>query len=122
MIYRDEVYRIVGAAMEVYNQKGCGFLEGVYQECMEIELGLRGIPSDAELELPVTYKGHTLRQSYRADVICFGKIIVELKAVSALSDEHRAQVLNYLHASGMRLGLLINFGHHPGLEWERIAN
>jgi GxxExxY protein len=122
LLFKEEAYRIVGAAMEVYNEKGCGFLEGVYQECFEIELGIRGIPFAAQLELPLTYKGRALRQVYRADVVCFGEIIVEIKAVCALVDEHRAQVLNYLSATGKRLGLLINFGHHPGLEWERLVH
>lgn len=121
LLFKEEAYRIVGAAMEVYNEKGCGFLEGVYQECLEIELALRAIPADAQLELSLEYKGRPLRQVYRVDVLCFGEIIVELKAVSALADEHRAQVLNYLSATGKRLGLLINFGHYPGLEWERIV-
>jgi GxxExxY protein len=122
LLFREEAYRIVGAAMEVYNEKGCGFLEGVYQECLEIELALRAIPADAQLELSLAYKGRPLRQVYRVDVLCFGEIIVEVKAVAALVDEHRAQLLNYLNATGKRLGLLINFGHYPGLEWERIVN
>lgn len=122
LLFKEEAYRIVGAAMEVYNEKGCGFLEGVYQECFEIELGIRGIPFAAQLELPLTYKGRALRQVYRADVVCFGEIIVEIKAVCALVDEHRAQVLNYLSATGKCLGLLINYGHHPGLEWERLVH
>jgi GxxExxY protein len=108
--------------MEVYNEKGCGFLEAVYQECLEIELGLRGIPFVAQAELPLAYKGRPLRQTYRADLVCFGIIIVELKATSVIADEHRAQLLNYLNSSGFRLGLLANFGHHPGLEWERFAH
>ena len=122
LLFREEAYRIVGAAMEVYNEKGCGFLEGVYQECLEIELALRAIPADAQLELSLDYKGRPLRQVYRVDVLCFGEIIVEVKAVAALVDEHRAQLLNYLNATGKRLGLPINFGHYPGLEWERIVN
>jgi GxxExxY protein len=121
ILYKDESFLIVGACFEVYNQKGYGFLEAVYQECLEIELGLQGIPFRAQKELPLDYKGKPLRQIYKPDFICFEKIIVELKAVSKLTDEHRAQVHNYLKATGMRLGLLVNFGHYPRLEYERIV-
>jgi GxxExxY protein len=121
IIYKEESYQIVGACFEVYKEKGCGFLESVYQECLEIELMLQGISFEAQKPLALTYKGRPLRQRYVADLICGGKIIVELKAVSELVNEHRAQVLNYLHATGCRLGLLINFGHHPKLQYERIV-
>lgn len=121
ILYKDESYLIVGACFEVYNEKGCGFLEGVYQECLEIELGLQGIPFRAQQELALDYKGKPLRQMYKPDFVCFEKIIVELKAVSKLTDEHRAQVHNYLKATDMRLGLLVNFGHYPRLEYERIV-
>lgn len=121
LVYRDEVYQIVGACFEVYNEKGCGFVEAVYQECFEIELALRDIPFQAQPELQLEYKKRVLSQKYRPDVVCYGKMIVELKAVSELVDEHRAQVLNYLNATGHRVGLLVNFGHHPKLEWERFV-
>jgi len=121
IVYKDESYLIVGACFEVYNEKGCGFLEGVYQECLEIELGLQSIPFQAQKELALDYKGRSLRQVYKPDFICFDKIIVELKAVSKLSDEHRAQVHNYLKATDKKLGLLVNFGHYPKLEYERIV-
>ena len=121
LVYRDEVYQIVGACFEVYNEKGCGFVEAVYQECFEIELALRNIPFQAQPELQLEYKKRVLSQKYRPDVVCYGKIIVEMKAVSELVDEHRAQVLNYLNATGHRVGLLVNFGHHPKLEWERFV-
>jgi GxxExxY protein len=121
LIYPEESYKIIGACFEVYNDKGCGFLEPVYQECMELELGLQGIPFRSQQALPLTYKGHLLKQSYRPDFECFGKIIVELKAVERLADEHVAQVLNYLNATGYELGLLVNFGHYPKLESKRIA-
>lgn len=121
LVYRDEVYQIVGACFEVYNEKGCGFVEAVYQECLEIELALRDIPFQAQPELQLEYKKRVLSQKYRPDVVCYGKMIVELKAVSELVDEHRAQVLNYLNATGHRVGLLVNFGHHPKLEWERFV-
>ena len=121
LIYKDECYRIVGACFEVYNEKGCGFLEPVYQECMDIEFGHQKIPIVAQSPLKLSYRGRELKQRYIPDFICFGKVIVELKAVSKLADEHRAQVINYLNASGFELGLLINFGSYPKLEWERIV-
>lgn len=121
LIYPEECYKIIGACFEVYKNKGSGFLEAVFQECLELELGLQGIPHVAQCPLALTYKGHSLRQRYVADFVCFEKIVVELKAVEKLADEHRAQVLNYLNATGYRLGLLVNFGHHPQLEWERIV-
>lgn len=121
LLYPDESYRIVGACFEVYNEKGCGFVEPVYQECLEIELGLQGIPFGAQPQLVLHYKGRELEQVYRPDFICFEKIILELKAVSYLNDEHRAQVHNYLKATNLQLALLVNFGHSPRLEYERIV-
>lgn len=121
LIYPEESYRIMGACFAVYKEKGHGFLEPVYQECMEIELAAQAIPFEAQQQLDLFYKGQPLRQKYIPDFLCFGKIIVEIKAVSALADEHRVQLLNYLHATGFKLGMLINFGHHPGLQYERIA-
>jgi GxxExxY protein len=120
LVFKEECYAIVGACFEVYKDKGCGFLEAVYQECLELELGFRGIPFIPQAELQLSYKGHVLKQTYNPDFICYDKIIVELKALSALSGEHRSQVLNYLKATGFRLGLLVNFGHFPKLEYERI--
>jgi GxxExxY protein len=121
IVYKDESYAILGACFEVYKEKGCGFLEAVYQECLEIELALQNIPFQPQSELALQYKGRTLKQKYIPDVICYGKIIVELKAVKELADEHRAQVHNYLKATGMKLGLLVNFGHYPKVEYERIV-
>ena len=121
LLYKDEAYRIVGACFEVYNEKGSGFVEPVYQECLEIELGLQGIPFVPQAELNLFYKDQPLKQKYRPDFICFGAIIVELKAVSELAEEHRAQVHNYLKATSYRLGLLVNFGHYPKLCYERIV-
>jgi GxxExxY protein len=121
LLYKDEAYQIVGACFAVYNDKGCGFLEPVYQECMEIELGHLGIPFTAHPVLKLTYRGQELKQRYIPDFICYDKIIVELKAVSVLCDEHRSQLLNYLNATGLKLGLLVNFGHHGSLEYERIV-
>jgi len=121
VIYKDESYAIMGACFEVYKEKGCGFLEAVYQECLAIELELRGIPNVRHPCVELTYKSQPLQQVYQPDFVCYGKIIVELKAVSALTDEHRAQVHNYLRATGHRLALLANFGHYPRLEYERIV-
>src|SRR6266481_8778880 len=121
IIYKSESYAIIGASFEVYNEKGCGFLEPVYQECLGIEFEYQRIPAIAKPSLTLSYRGRILKQTYEADYVRFGKIIVELKAVSALTDEHRAQLLNYLHTAGFDLGLLVNFGHYPKLEYERIA-
>ena len=106
---------------EVYTEMGCGFLESVYQECMEKELTLKGIPFVALQELTLSYKGSKLKQFFKPDLICYEKIIVELKALKSLTDEHRAQVHNYLNATGYELGFLVNFGHYPKVEIERIV-
>jgi GxxExxY protein len=121
LVYAQESYAIIGACFNVYKTMGCGFLEPVYQECLKIELEYQGIPFEPQQELKLMYRGRELEQKYKPDFICYDKIIVELKAVSKLVDEHRAQVLNYLHATGFKLGLLINFGHYPKLEYERIV-
>jgi GxxExxY protein len=121
LIYKEESYAIMGACFEVYKEKGCGFVEQVYQECLELELELRGIVFVSKQELALSYKGRALKSKYVPDLICGHKIIVELKAVKELADEHRAQVHNYLKATGHRLGLPINFGHYPKVEYERIA-
>ncbi len=119
--YKTQSYAIIGACFEVCNEKGCGFLEPVYQECLGIEFEYQRIPAIPKPSLTLSYRGQILTQTYEPDYVCFGKIIVELKAVSALSDEHRAQLLNCRHATGFELGLLVNFGHYPKLEYERIA-
>lgn len=121
LIYSGESYAINGAAMEVYNQLGQGFLEPVYQEALEKEFLLRGIPFEREKLLTISYKGENLKQTYKADFVCYGKIIVELKAVSELTDAHRSQVYNYLHATGFQLGIILNFGFANGIERERIV-
>lgn len=121
IVYKEECYRIVGACMEVYNEMGCGFLEAVYQECLEYELGDRNVPFDFQQELQLTFKKRTLKSIYIPDFICFEKIIVELKGVSDLNDSHRAQVINYLKATVMKLGLLGNFGQPGKLQYERIV-
>jgi GxxExxY protein len=119
---KQKTYDIIGACFEVYNEKGCGFLEPVYQECLAFELGIQSIPFEAQVELVLDYKGHPLKQTYRPDFICFGEIVLEIKAVSALADGHRAQLINYLHATGREVGLLVNFGHHARVEYERLVN
>ena len=121
IILPDESYAIRGACFEVYKEKGCGFLEAVYQECLSLELTSRNIPFETQPALTLAYKGQDLKQIYRPDFVCFGSIIVEIKAVTGLRDEHRAQLFNYLKATGLKLGLLVNFGHHPRLEYERIV-
>lgn len=121
LIHEEETYKIRGACFEVYKEKGCGFLEAVFQECMEMEFRLQGIPFEAQVPLALSYKGMPLRQVYRPDFVCYGTVLVEIKAVSALVDEHRAQMINYLHATGLKVGLLVNFGHHPLVEIERIV-
>lgn len=121
LILEQETYKLLGACFEVYKDKGCGFLEPVYQECLEIELGLQQLPFVPQSELRLNYKGKTLKQRYVPDFICFEKIILEIKAVSQLTDKHRAQVHNYLKATGYRVGLLVNFGHYPKVEHERIV-
>ncbi|PYS70932.1 MAG: GxxExxY protein [Acidobacteria bacterium] len=120
IICKTESYAIIGACFEVYNEKDCRFLEPVYQECLGIEFEYQRIPAIAKPSLAVSYHGRILKQTYEPGYVCFEKIIVELKAVSGLTDEHRAQLLNYLHATGFELGLLVNFRHYPKLEYERI--
>jgi len=121
LFFKDECYKIQGAIFEVYREMGCGFLEAVYQECMEKELGSRGIPFVARQEVGLLYKGEALQQTYMPDLVCYEQIIVELKAVKEISPAHRAQVINYLKATGMKLGLLVNFGDHPKATVERLV-
>lgn len=96
-------------------------MESVYQECLQIEFDFQKIPYVVQQELYLSYRGKRLEKTFKTDFTCYEKIIVELKAVPKLIDEYRAQVLNYLNATGMALGLLVNFGHYPQLEYERIA-
>lgn len=121
LLYGEQSYAINGAAFKVYNTLGHGFLEAVYQEALEIEFQKQGIPYEREKELKILYDGVELKQTYRADFVCYGHIIVELKAVSDLDDSHRSQVYNYLHATGFKLGLLYNFGNSDKLEKDRIV-
>lgn len=122
LYYKDETYAIIGAALKVYNTLGHGFLEAVYQEALEIELKNRKIPFEPQKELTIFYEGQPLKKTYIPDVVCYDKIIVELKAVQELDNSNRSQVHNYLKATGCKLGLLINFGNPDELVWERIVS
>ena len=121
IIYKSESYKIQGAIFEVYKEMGNGFLEAVYQECLERELLKQKIPFVAQPLLKLMYKGETLQHTYKPDIICFDKIIVELKGVKSIRNEHHAQVLNYLKATKLRLGLIANFGAFPKAEIKRIV-
>ena len=121
LILKQECYRIVGAAMEVYNTLGPGFLEAVYQEALGIELAAQNIRFVPQHELKILYKGQTLKKAYIADFLVFDQVIVEIKALNQLASHEEAQLLNYLKATGLSLGILINFGHAKTLEWKRIA-
>ena len=121
LLYRDEVYAIQGAIFDVYREMGNAWHEEVYQQCMERELKLRSIPFESKKELPIFYKGEPIDKKYIPDLFCYGKIIVELKAVGQLANEHRAQLLNYLRITRCKLGLLVNFGAYPKVAIERYA-
>jgi len=121
LLYKEEVYAIVGAAMDVYNDLGPGFLENVYQEAMGIELDSRKIPSRPSREIHIKYKGRELKKFYIADLICYNRIIVEIKATDKLTLRDEGQLINYLKATGMKVGVLLNFGHYPSLEWKRLV-
>jgi GxxExxY protein len=118
---REEVFQIIGAAIEVHKELGSGFLEVVYQETLEIELAERGIPFQSQAELHVRYKNRLLQKKYCADLVCFGSIIVELKSVQKIGAIEEAQLINYLKSTGLKVGLLINFGAHGKLEWKRFV-
>jgi GxxExxY protein len=122
LIYEQETYKILGACFEVYKQKGCGFTEPVYQECLAIEFEIQEIPFVAQPKLELEYKGRVLDQFFKPDFICFDKIIVEIKSLSELIEANKSQTINYLNATNFDLALLINFGHFPKLEHKRFAN
>jgi GxxExxY protein len=121
LLYEEETGKIIKACMNVFNELGNGFLEPVYQEALAIEFELQGIPFQREQKLEITYKGRKLNKEYYADFVCYNKIIVELKAISVLVKANQAQVINYLKATKMKIGLLVNFGS-ASLKWERISN
>lgn len=121
LIYKDEVFAIVGAAIEVHRVLGSGFLEAVYQEAMEIECLSKNIPLESQKVLQTRYKQHVLKKEYIADMVCFEKIIVEFKALDKLAGKEESQIINYLKATGYKVGVLINFGSHAKLEWKRFV-
>jgi len=122
ILYKEESYQIVGACFEVYNDKGSGFLEAVYQDCLALEFKDQQVSFEQKPRIRLTYKGRLIDQYYEPDFLCFDKVIVEIKASKSITDEHRAQVINYLKATGLKLGLLVNFGNYPKLEYERFLN
>jgi GxxExxY protein len=119
MLYEDLTKKIINACMEVHKELGCGFLEPVYQDALSYEFSLQNIPFEREKKIEVFYKKHNLGREYFADLICYNKIIVELKSVTRLVNAHKAQALNYLNATKLKVGLLVNFGE-ASLKWERI--
>ncbi|NOT00574.1 MAG: GxxExxY protein [Phycisphaerales bacterium] len=121
LMFREEVYQIVGAAMEVCNQLGCGFLEAVYQEALEMELDERRIPHAPQKRIEISYKGRVLKKEYIADFLCYDRIVIEIKAIKTITGIEEAQILNYLKATNLPLELIVNFGA-PQLEWKRYAN
>ena len=121
LILGDETFAVIGAAIEVHRVLGPGFLEKVYHEAMQLELSARGIPYEAERLIEIEYKEQKLRQKYLADLVCYEKVVVELKALKQLSGKENAQLLNYLRGTGLRVGLLINFGSEGKLEHRRLV-
>ena len=117
----QKTYTIIGACFEVYNRMGCGFLESVYQQCLEIEFVHQRIPFVSQKGLKVIYRDQELNQKYFPDFVCYDEIIIEIKALSQLCMEHHAQLLNYLHVAELNIGLLVNLGHYPKLEYKRMV-
>jgi len=122
IVFKEQSYKIIGAPFEVYKEKGNGFLEAVYRKCLSIEFTEQDVPFVEKPRLRLNYKTRELIQTYEPDFLCFEEIIVEIKAVKLLADQHRAQVINYLKATGKQLGLLVKFGHYPKIEHERFVN
>jgi GxxExxY protein len=120
-LYQQEGYDFMAAVFDVYNEMGNGFLEEVYQESLELELSQRRIPFSAKPRLTLFYKSQPLKKYYEADLIVIGEIVVELKAAKTINPEHEAQLVNYLKATGKRVGYLVNFGSFPRLEWKRLV-
>lgn len=121
LLYEGESFLVRNAVFEVYREMGSGYLESVYQECLEKELANRGVPFESQVEIGIKYKGVELGHAFRADLVCFGKIVVEIKAVKAIDQVHKAQILNYLKATGMRVGFLVNFGAFPLATIQRLV-
>jgi len=121
LLYKDECYRIMGACFEVYKELGCGLKEPVYHEALQEEFRIQGLPAIHEPTYEISYKGKLLKSTFEPDFVCFGEIVVELKSVKELSQAHEAQVQNYLRAGKMKLGILVNFGHYPKIDWKRIV-
>lgn len=120
LYFRDECYKIIGACMKVHNELGCGFLEAVYHEALAIEFDKRGIPYESEKTFKIFYSGEELKSTYIADLVCYDNIILEIKALSSLNTAHISQLLNYLKASRMPVGFLVNFGE-PKLNYKRYV-
>ena len=121
LLFKEEVYAIVGAAMEVYNELGAGFLESVYQEAMEYELADRQVPFQPQVPLRIKYKHRVLEKAFCADLVCYRAVLVELKAMEQTTKREEAQVLNYLRATGLRVAVIINFGDPGRLDWTRVV-
>ncbi len=121
ILLAEECFRIQGAIYDVYRELGSGFLESVYQECLEREFVRSNIPFEAQKDLGITYRGEKLTQRFRADFICFQSVILEIKAIREIAPEHKAQILNYLKATGLTVGLLVNFGSHPKATIQRFV-
>jgi len=120
LLFKEEVYQIVGAAIEVHKNMGIGFMEAVYQECLEVELKERNIQFDSQRQVQIHYKDKLINKYYIPDLICYGEIVVELKAIEQLTGREEAQIINYLRATKYRIGILINFGSKTKLEWKRL--
>ena len=120
LIFKEEVYRVVGAALEVYNELGSGFLESVYQEAIELELASANIPFQSQVPLRIKYKDQVLKKQFIADLICFGAVLVELRAIDQITKREEAQILNYLRATGLRVAVVINIGDPGRLDWKRL--
>ena len=121
LLLKGEVYAIIGAAMEVHREFRGGYLEAVYQEALELELGWRGVPFVPQAEISLRYKGHPLKKKYVADLVCYEQVLVELKVMERRTSREEAQLLNYMHATGFRVGVLINFGDPGRLDWHRYV-
>jgi GxxExxY protein len=121
LILKDESFAVIGACFEVYNELGPGFLEAVYHEALEHEFADRGVPFTSKPRLLIRFKSHTLTTPYEADFLCFEQIVLEIKSARDVDPKHEAQIIHYLRATDLQLGILVNFGHHPDLQYKRFA-